>query len=81
MKYPPLKPLHPDDSLSQAKLAQLDRLSTDALKVSLLPGQEHCLKVSPDGAILDGNHRIYILRKRKVNVDALPREIRFRDPT
>jgi len=79
MRYPPLKPLHPDDSLSQAKLAQLNLLSTEFLTVSLLPGQQHCLKVSPDGTILDGNHRIYILRTRKVDVDALPREVRSKE--
>lgn len=29
----------------------------------------------PDGTILDGNHRIHVLRKRGVDVDGLPREI------
>jgi hypothetical protein len=80
MKYPPLKLLPPDDSLSLAKLAQLELLTADALQISLLPGRLHCLKVSPEGTILDGNHRIYIFRKRKVDVDVLPREIQFRDP-
>jgi hypothetical protein len=74
-KYPPLKPLHPDASLSAAKLAQMERLSSEALKLSLVPGQKDCLKTRPDGTILDGHHRIYILRQRGVDVDALPREI------
>ncbi len=73
--YPPLKPLHPQTSLSQAKLAQMNRLPTDALKRSLAPGQKDCLKVRPDGTILDGHHRIHILRQRGVDVDALPRDI------
>ena len=72
---PPLKVLHPEDSLVSSKLAQLDRLSTEALVQSLTPGQRDCLKTRPDGTIIDGNHRIHILRKRGVNVDAFPREI------
>jgi hypothetical protein len=75
MAYLPLKPLHPDSSLSPAKLAQMEPLSTEALKRSLLPGQKDCLKARPDGAMLDGHHRIYLLRKRGVDVDALPHEI------
>lgn len=71
----PLKPLHADTSLSAVKLLQLGRLSTEALKKSLLPGQRDCLKTRPDGTILDGHHRIHILRNRGVDVDALPREV------
>ncbi|MGH9643668.1 MAG: hypothetical protein ACRD3Q_14750, partial [Terriglobales bacterium] len=70
-----LKPLHPDKALSPAKLAGMERLSTEVLEQSLLPGQPNCLKARPDGTILDGHHRIYILRKRGRDVDALPREI------
>lgn len=73
--YPPLKPLHPDASLSPAKLAQMEQCSTDVLKQSLIPGQRDGLKTRPDGTILDGHHRIHILRLRGVVVDALPREI------
>jgi len=72
---PPLKPLHPDASLSPAKLGEMDRRTTEILQNSLLPGQKEPLKTRPDGTILDGHHRIYILRKRGVNVDDLPREI------
>jgi len=77
--YPALKPLHPDSSLNDVKLAQLERLSTDALLESLLPGQEGCLKTRPEGTILDGHHRIYILRKRGVDVDRLRREVVVKD--
>lgn len=77
-KYPPLKPLHPDTSLSPAKLVQIERLTTDAIRQSLLPGQRDCLKTRPDGTILDGHHRIYILRKRGLDVESLPREINFK---
>jgi hypothetical protein len=74
-RYPPLKPLHPATSLSPAKLRQIERVSTEELKLSLLPGQRDCLKTRPDGTMLDGHHRIYALRERGVNVDELPREI------
>jgi len=45
------------------------------LTSSLLPGVRDSLKVRPDGTILDGHHRIRVLRDRGVDVDALPREI------
>lgn len=72
---PPLKPLHADSSLIPAKLAELQLQATDLLLKSLLPGMKDSLKTRPNGTILDGHHRIYILRMRGVNVDALPREI------
>jgi hypothetical protein len=72
---PPLRPLHPDASLSLAKLDEMKHRTTDVLKHSVLPGQKDSLKTRPDGTILDGHHRIYILRGRGVDVDALPREI------
>jgi len=72
---PPLRPLHSDSSLSSVKLEQLERLSTETLCDSLLPGQPGCLKTRPDGTILEGHHRIYVLRRRGVEVDGLPREV------
>lgn len=75
-KFPPLKPLHPDSSLNAAKLAKFSRLSTEVLLASLEPGtEEGCLKTRPDGTILDGHHRIFILRQRGTDVDRLLRDI------
>jgi hypothetical protein len=74
-KYPPLKTLHPDSSLIISKLANMESADTDILKRSLLPGHKDWLKTRADGTILDGHHRIYVLRKRGVDVDALPREV------
>jgi hypothetical protein len=45
------------------------------------PGQEHRLKTRPDGTMLDGHHRVYILRGRNEDVNALPREVLATDPT
>ncbi len=72
---PPLIPLHPDSSLSPAKLEQYARSSTQALIDSLRPGQAGSLKARPDGTMVDGHHRIRILRDRGVDVNSLPREI------
>ena len=78
MEYPPLQPLHTTASLSQIKLKLYARLTTDELKRSLEPNQSGSLKVRPDGTIIDGHHRIEVLRAREVDVDQLPREIVFR---
>jgi len=78
-QYPPLKSLHLDSSLNPAKLAKMDRLSTEALRTSLMPGLEGCLKTRPDGTILDGHHRVHILRQRGFDVDSLPRDVVVKD--
>ena len=70
----PLKPLHPEGSLSQPKLTTFRRRSTEELVASLRPGEPGALKVKPNGTIMDGHHRVYVLRERGVDVDMLPRE-------
>jgi len=72
-RSPPLKSLHSDSSLNAGKLTKMEKLSTEEICASLLTG-EHCLKTRPDGTILEGHHRIYVLRQRGVDVDKLPRE-------
>jgi hypothetical protein len=67
--------MHFDDSLSRTKLSLFGKLSNLELIDSLCPGQPGSLKVRPDGTMLDGHHRIKILRDRGVDVDSLPREI------
>jgi len=71
----PLKPLHSDSSLSQIKLGMFRKLATEELLDSLSPRQPGSLKVRPDGTIIEGHHRMRILRDRRVDVDSLPREI------
>jgi len=75
MRNPSLQPLHVSSVLSQAKLNQYARLTTETLLQSLEPGQPGSLKVRPEGTIIDGHHRISILRSRGVDVDELPREV------
>ncbi len=74
-EVPPLRALHEDSILSQVKLATFRALSTDELVKSLLPGMPGALKARPDGTMLDGHHRIAILKARAFVVDALPREV------
>lgn len=69
---PPLKELH---SVVPAKIAILEKGSTELLLETLAPGLLSCLKTRADGTILDGHHRIYVLRRRNIDVDALPREV------
>jgi hypothetical protein len=75
----PLKSLHSEDSLNAGKLARLRTLSTETLLASLLPPLKDCLKTRRDGTILDGHHRIFVLRERGIDVDPLPRDILEKD--
>ena len=75
MSLPPLRPLHPDGSLVSLKLEEMSRVQTGIIVKSLTPGQKDSLKARADGTILDGHHRIVVLRGRGIDVDALPREI------
>lgn len=74
-----LKSLHPVTSLSSAKLEAYRKISTQGLIDSLSPGEVGALKVRPDGTIMDGHHRIQVLRERDVDVDALPRDVEEKD--
>jgi hypothetical protein len=47
---------------------------------NLKPGQPGSLKVRADGTMVDGHHRIKVLRDRSIDVDSLPREIIPKDP-
>jgi hypothetical protein len=76
----PLKPVHADRSLIPSKLEKYGRLCDQEMVASLRPGQPGTSKVRPDGTVVDGHHRIKILRDRGIDVDALPREVIPRDP-
>jgi hypothetical protein len=71
----PLIPLHPDEQLIAGKLQQYRKLPTEVLIESLVPGREGSLKARPDGTIMDGHHRLKVLRESGFDVNALPREI------
>jgi hypothetical protein len=64
--------------------ARLETCINDAQRERVLitrDGKPGVLKVRPDGTILDGHHRIMILRDRGVDVNELPREIVPKDPS
>ena len=72
---PALKSLHSTEVLSAVKLDQFRALETHVLVESLHPGRPGALKTRLDGTMLDGHHRIVVLRERKFAVDDLPREV------
>ncbi len=57
------------------KLGEFRKLATDRLIESLRPGQPAALKARADGTVLEGHHRLAVLRERGVEIDALPREL------
>jgi hypothetical protein len=61
------------------KLEVFRRLSSDAIKLALHPGQPGSLKAREDGTVLDGHHRLSVLLERGENIDELPREIIEKD--
>ncbi len=79
MPDPPLKFLHPHSVLNKLKLAQIESLTTEAIILSLQPGCATCLKARPDGTVLDGHHRLFVLRSRGENIDSLPRKVLFHE--
>ena len=76
---PPLKQLHSDDTLNPVKLDKFRRVSNEELIDSLRPGRDGALRTRPDGTVLEGHHRLKILRERGVIVDDLQREIIKKD--
>jgi RHS repeat-associated protein len=68
----PLRPLH--KTLDQRILQYFRGKSTEELMEALKPGRREALRVKPDGTIMNGNHRIQVLRERGIDVNNLPRE-------
>jgi RHS repeat-associated protein len=69
---PNLKSAHKE--LNKNTLEHIRKWSTEKIINSLKPGSSQALTVKPDGTIVQGNHRIEVLRERGVNVNQLPRE-------
>src|ERR1700738_704760 len=63
VEQPTLKSLHADSSLNLVKLAQFRKLSNERLIDSLKAGQACSLKARPDGTLIEGHHRIKVLRE------------------
>lgn len=80
MAEPPLRFLHSEAVLSAVKLEGFRTAATADLIESLRPGQSGALRTRPDGTVLEGHHRLVVLRERGVDVDALPREVLGQEP-
>ena len=72
---PPLRFLHPEATLSPVKLAQFRSQGTADLVQSLKPGQSGALRTRPDWTVLEGHHRLAVLRERGIDIDRLPLEV------
>jgi hypothetical protein len=72
---PKLRFLHSAEVLNPVKLETFRRLPSEAIKSALQPGQPGSLRVRPDGTVLDGHHRLFVLLERGENIDLLAREI------
>ena len=75
MSEPPLRLLHSEATMSQVKLERFRAMATAELIESLRPGQTGGLITRPDGTVLEGHHRLVILRERGIDIDGLPREV------
>lgn len=80
MAEPLLRFLHSKAVLNEVKLARFRTVATADLIESLRPGQSGALKTRPDGTVLEGHHRLVVLRERGIDVDALPREVLRQEP-
>jgi hypothetical protein len=73
----PLRRIHSDQTLTSGSnrydYEALQQLSTQDIVNSLRPGAQEPLTVRPDGTIVDGNTRVYILEQRGYDVNSLPR--------
>ena len=80
MSEPSLRFLHSEASLSQVKLELFRNIETAQIIDSLRPGQPGALKTRPDGTVLEGHHRLVVLRERGIKIDNLPREVLSHEP-
>ena len=72
-----LKQLPKVDDVERIELVDVQGMPAGVIENK--PGQSGSLKARPDGTVLDGHHRLKILRERGIDIDALPREIIGRD--
>ena len=72
---PSVRFLHSEAILSQVKLEQFRAIATAEIAESLRPGQPGALRTKADGTVLEGHHRLVVLRERGVDINALPREV------
>ena len=62
------------------KLARFRTIETAELVESLRPAQSGALRTRADGTVLEGHHRLVVLRERGIDIDDLPREVLQQEP-
>ena len=80
MSEPPLRFLHSEAILSNVKLEGFRRMASSELIESLRPGQLGALRTRADGTVLEGHHRLAVLRERGIDIGILPREVLTQEP-
>jgi hypothetical protein len=80
MSEPLLRFLHSEAILSQVKLELFRRMASPELVESLRPGRAGALRTRADGTVLEGHHRLVVLRERGIDIDTLPREVLMQEP-
>ena len=68
MEQLPLRSLHSDELLSEAKLEKMRARATEELLETLLPGRLECLKARPDGTIATVYRKGYTKRSGRADV-------------
>lgn len=79
---PTLTLLHDEHAIRQRmSYAYWEQQSTEAIVGSLRPEAAIPLTAKPNGTVMQGNTRVFVLRQRKFDVDSLPRVIHDPNPT
>lgn len=79
---PSLTLLHDEQRIRrQTSYDYWEQQSTDVIVGSLRPEAANPLTAKPNGTVMQGNTRIFVLRQRGVDVDSLPRVIHNPYPT
>lgn len=71
--HPRLRLIHAPQTLSIRSVSHWLNRPTEDILASLRPEAPDPLVVREDGAVMNGNTRVFVLRGRSVDVDALPR--------
>jgi hypothetical protein len=78
---PELTPLHGNDTLNKDTLDYWRKQSDDNIVKSLTSGGDEQLTIRPDGTVLQGNHRITVLKERGYDTSNLYRSGRIMPKT
>jgi hypothetical protein len=81
MENPPLRPLHLNSVLSRAKLNHYAGLTTEGFDTFTSARTNRRSQSTSRWTVIDGHHRIAVLRDRGIGVNELPREVLTKSDT